>query len=88
MTSVTFIIRLLGYCKICKENSQVDSRMNTHAEGSIIVYLKTVFVLFLQETIKSTIIMLYELRESTFTRTPTSLPIYMHRDSLLTQLTL
>jgi len=50
MTTVTFIIRLLGYCKICKENSQVDSRMNTHAEGSIRVYLKTVSVLFLQGT--------------------------------------
>jgi hypothetical protein len=42
--------------------------MNIHAEGSIRVYLKTVFVSFLQETIKSTIIMLYELRESTFTK--------------------
>jgi hypothetical protein len=66
------------------QHSQVDSRMNIHAEGSTNVYLKTVFVLFLREPVKSTIIMLYELRESTFTKTPTSLPIYMHRDLLLT----
>lgn len=86
MALVTFIIRSLWCCKVRKENLQVDSRTNIHAEESIRVHLKRVFVLFLREPVKSTITNLYELRTSTFTKTPTRLPIYMNRGLLLIHL--
>jgi len=50
------------------------------------VHLTTVFVLFLREPVKSTIIILYELCTSTFTKTTTVLPIYMYMYSLKTEL--
>jgi hypothetical protein len=58
------------------------------AEGSISVHLTTVFVQFLREPVKSTIIVLYEQRISTFTKSTTVLPIYLHVYSLKTQLIL